>query len=161
MKTGFFSRVLLLASCAICPALYAQTGSDNPPLANTADVLAKPAAPLHVSALIKNDTQIGSGDEARYGALVEVHYTGWIYNNKAENLHGAQFDSSRTGGTPFAFQLGARQVIKGWDLGVLGMKVGGKRTLIIPSYLAYGTKGSASIPPNTHLVFDVELLSVK
>jgi FKBP-type peptidyl-prolyl cis-trans isomerase FkpA len=118
-------------------------------------------APLHIASLGKIDTEIGTGAEAVYGSRVEVHYTGWLYNPKTENLHGAKFDSSRDAGTPFSFLVGGREVIKGWDLGVVGMKVGGKRTLLIPSYLAYSTKGSGSIPPNSHLVFDIELLNVK
>ena len=92
---------------------------------------------------------------------MEVHYTGWLYNPKKESLHGAKFDSSLDAGTAFSFIVGGREVIKGWDLGVVGMKVGGKRTLLIPSYLGYSTKGSGAIPPNSHLVFDIELLTVK
>lgn len=148
--------------------LYAQVSTAG--TAGAAGIAAAPeapvsmirqAAPQHVSALSKTDMQIGSGVEATYGSLLEVHYTGWIYNPKAENLHGAQFDSSRDSGKPFSFQLGARQVIKGWEMGVQGMKVGGKRILVIPSYLAYGTSGSGSIAPNSHLVFEIELLGVK
>ncbi|MFZ6675191.1 FKBP-type peptidyl-prolyl cis-trans isomerase [Undibacterium sp. Xuan67W] len=120
-----------------------------------------PDAPEQVTALIKHDSQIGSGAEAVYGSLVEVHYTGWLYKPKSPSLRGSKFDSSRDAGQVFPFQLGARQVIKGWDMGVMGMKVGGKRTLIIPSYLGYSTTGSGSIPPNAALIFDIELLSVK
>ncbi|MCU6433574.1 FKBP-type peptidyl-prolyl cis-trans isomerase [Undibacterium sp. Jales W-56] len=120
-----------------------------------------PNAPEQVTSLIRHDSQIGSGAEAVYGSHVEVHYTGWLYNPKAPNLRGAKFDSSRDSGQPFPFHLGARQVIKGWDMGVTGMKVGGKRTLIIPSYLGYGTTGSGAIPPNAALIFDIELLSVQ
>ena len=162
MKISLYS---LVATVAILTAtsstmLHAQVVSvDNSAAAASA---AKSApAPLHISALGKIDTQIGTGPEAVYGSLAEVHYTGWLYNPKADNLHGKKFDSSLDAGTPFSFQVGARQVIKGWDLGVVGMKVGGKRTLLIPSYLGYSTNGSGGIPPNTHLVFDIELLSVK
>ncbi len=156
MKLAAFSALLALI---LTPALHAQNVVTEP-AAVTASAVSAPA-PLHIASLGKIDTQIGTGAEAVYGSLVEVHYTGWLYNPKVENLHGAKFDSSRDAGTPFVFQVGGRQVIKGWDLGVVGMKVGGKRTLLIPSYLGYSTKGSGSIPPNAHLVFDIELLSVK
>ncbi|MEB3185973.1 MAG: FKBP-type peptidyl-prolyl cis-trans isomerase [bacterium] len=97
---------------------------------------------------------MGTGAEARAGNLVSVHYTGWT-------LDGTKFDSSVDRGTPFEFALGQGQVIKGWDQGVAGMKVGGKRKLRIPADLAYGSQGVGSIPPNSVLVFDVELLEVK
>lgn len=113
-----------------------------------------------VVALKTVDTVVGSGTMAGAGNNVSVHYTGWLYDVKAANLHGAQFDSS-VGRTPFSFTLGVGRVIKGWDQGVVGMRVGGKRTLIIPASLAYGAQGSGPIPPNAALVFDVELLSVQ
>ena len=145
-----------IAAISFSATLHAQSVNND----NTASAVPAPA-PLHIASLGKIDTQVGTGAEAVYGSRVEVHYTGWLYNPKTDNLHGAKFDSSRDAGTPFAFMLGGREVIKGWDLGVVGMKVGGKRTLLIPSYLGYSTKGSGSIPPNSHLVFDIELLSVK
>ena len=163
MKPGLISLAVLTATAILTPALHAQgVASDNTatPASAASTSIAVPA-PLHISSLGKIDTLTGTGSEAVYGSLVEVHYTGWIYNPKASNLHGAKFDSSLDAGTPFSFQVGGRQVIKGWDMGVAGMKVGGKRTLLIPSYLGYSTKGSGSIPPNAHLVFDIELLSVK
>jgi len=111
--------------------------------------------------LVTNDTVVGKGKQAVTGATVQVHYTGWMYDPKAPDKHGAQFDSS-AGRGPFSFQLGAGRVIKGWDQGVAGMKAGGKRTLIIPSELAYGQRGAGGvIPPGATLVFDVELLDVK
>jgi FKBP-type peptidyl-prolyl cis-trans isomerase len=111
--------------------------------------------------LIKTDTVIGKGKEAVPGAMVQVNYTGWLYDAKAADKHGAKFDSS-IGRGPFSFPLGAGRVIKGWDEGVAGMKVGGKRTLIIPSELAYGQRGAGGvIPPGATLVFDLELLDVK
>ena len=110
--------------------------------------------------LIKTDTVIGKGKEAVPGAMVQVNYSGWLYDAKAADKHGAKFDSS-IGRGPFSFPLGAGRVIKGWDQGVAGMKVGGKRTLIIPSELAYGQRGAGGvIPPGATLVFDVELLDV-
>jgi FKBP-type peptidyl-prolyl cis-trans isomerase FkpA len=118
-------------------------------------------APEKITKLIKIDEKIGDGAEATRGLYVDVHYTGWLYDPKAADRHGAKFDSSRDSGRPLTFQLDARNVIRGWDMGVAGMKVGGKRTLIIPSYLAYGPKGSNSIPPNSALIFDVELMDVK
>jgi FKBP-type peptidyl-prolyl cis-trans isomerase len=101
------------------------------------------------------DQKTGDGDEAKAGNKVTVHYTGWLKNGK-------KFDSS-VGGKPFEFELGAGDVIKGWDEGVAGMKVGGKRKLIIPSKLGYGERGTpdGTIPPNSELIFEVELLKVK
>jgi len=104
------------------------------------------------------DTTVGTGAEAAAGAYVQVHYTGWLYN---DGVKGAKFDSSKDRGDPFAFDLGAGSVIKGWDEGVQGMKVGGARTLIIPAPLGYGARGAGGvIPPNATLMFDVELLAV-
>ncbi|MGC4097674.1 MAG: FKBP-type peptidyl-prolyl cis-trans isomerase [Nitrospira sp.] len=101
------------------------------------------------------DRVVGTGDEAVAGKTVNVHYTGWLENGK-------QFDSSVDRGQPFSFPLGAGRVIKGWDEGVQGMKVGGKRKLTIPSDLGYGSRGAGGvIPPNATLIFDVELLGVR
>ena len=111
--------------------------------------------------LVKTDTVVGKGSEAVVGKTVYVHYTGWLHEPKAPKQQGKQFDSS-IGRGPFYFQLGAGRVIKGWDEGVAGMKVGGKRTLVIPPELGYGARGAGGvIPPNATLVFDVELLDVK
>jgi len=102
------------------------------------------------------DTLEGTGAVATKGNSVTVHYTGWIYNNDTQ---GAKFDSSKDRNDPFVFSLGAGMVIRGWDEGVAGMKVGGCRTLIIPAALGYGTRGAGGvIPPNATLKFDVELL---
>lgn len=107
------------------------------------------------------DILVGTGATATAGNTITVHYTGWLYDEKASQYRGKQFDSS-IGKTPFSFKLGVGQVIAGWDQGVVGMKVGGKRTLIIPSALGYGSTGAGSaIPPNAALVFEVELLSVQ
>ena len=111
------------------------------------------------SGLQYEDELLGQGPEAKAGQDVRVHYTGWLYNN---GVQGAKFDSSRDRNDPFAFSLGAGMVIRGWDEGVAGMKVGGKRTLIIPSALAYGKRGAGGvIPPDADLIFDVELMDVK
>ena len=115
-----------------------------------------------VTELIKKDTKVGTGEEATVGKAVEVHYTGWLYDASAPDKKGAKFDSSRDRGTPFSFLLGAGRVIKGWDRGVAGMKVGGQRTLIIPPDMAYGASGAGNvIPPNATLIFDVELLGLR
>ncbi|MEY3446308.1 MAG: hypothetical protein RIR45_1063 [Pseudomonadota bacterium] len=104
------------------------------------------------------DTLEGTGDVAIKGQSVSVHYTGWLYNNDTQ---GAKFDSSKDRGDPFVFSLGAGMVIRGWDEGVAGMKVGGARTLIIPAALGYGARGAGGvIPPNATLKFDVELLGL-
>ena len=103
-------------------------------------------------------TKAGTGAEARKGQTVTVHYTGWLFNNGQQ---GAKFDSSRDRKDPFKFPLGSGMVIKGWDEGVAGMKVGGQRTLIIPPEMGYGARGAGGvIPPNATLKFDVELLGV-
>ena len=114
-----------------------------------------------VTKLIKIDQKIGDGKEAVAGKTVDVHYTGWLYNATMPNNKGTKFDSSRDRGAHFAFPLGEGRVIKGWDQGVAGMKVGGQRTLIIPADLGYGARGAGSaIPPNAGLIFDVELFGV-
>ncbi len=104
--------------------------------------------------LVMEDLVVGTGREARKGDAVEVHYTGWL-------IDGKKFDSS-VGRGPFSFDLGAGQVIPGWDRGVAGMKVGGKRKLTIPPELGYGSRGfPGAIPPQSTLVFEVELLDVR
>jgi FKBP-type peptidyl-prolyl cis-trans isomerase FkpA len=108
----------------------------------------------------KIDSVPGTGKEAIAGADAVVNYTGWIYDPAAPAQHGAQFDSS-VGRAPFTFKVGAGSVIKGWDEGVQGMKVGGKRTLIIPASMGYGEDGAGPIPPNANLIFEVELLDVR
>lgn len=108
-----------------------------------------------MSELIIEDIEVGSGEEAWNGQHVTVHYTGWLLDN------GAKFDSSKDRNQPFSFPLGAGHVIKGWDQGVAGMKIGGKRKLTIPASLGYGARGAGGvIPPNATLVFEVELLEL-
>ncbi|MBZ8139577.1 peptidylprolyl isomerase [Rubrivivax gelatinosus] len=107
------------------------------------------------------DTVAGSGDEATPGKRVKVHYTGWLHDPAATDGRGRKFDSSKDRGEPFVFPLGAGHVIRGWDEGVAGMKVGGTRVLTIPPELGYGARGAGGvIPPNATLVFEVELLGV-
>ena len=105
------------------------------------------------------DTKVGTGASPKTGQVCVMHYTGWLYENGAK---GKKFDSSVDRGQPFEFSIGKQQVIAGWDEGVASMKVGGKRTLIIPPSLGYGARGAGGvIPPNATLIFDVELLGVK
>ncbi|MGN6226386.1 MAG: FKBP-type peptidyl-prolyl cis-trans isomerase [Dyella sp.] len=133
---------LLLAACS-SPSGTAVTAADLP-------------------AMQTIDQTVGAGAEAKSGDTVEVNYTGWLYDPKASDHHGKKFDSSFDHGGTFTFPLGAGQVIKGWDQGVAGMKVGGKRTLLLPSAMGYGSRGAGGdIPPNAALVFDVELVSIK
>lgn len=131
---------LTLSACSAPPAAYASEP---------------------VEKLTTIDQQVGTGAEAKSGMRVTVHYTGWLYQDTAKDKRGTQFDSSREGDRPFSFTLGAGRVIEGWDQGVAGMRVGGKRTLMIPAELGYGARGAGGdIPPNASLVFDVELLDV-
>jgi FKBP-type peptidyl-prolyl cis-trans isomerase FkpA len=107
------------------------------------------------------DTVIGEGAEAQAGQRVRVHYTGWLHDPTAANTRGRKFDSSKDRGQPFSFGLGRGEVIRGWDEGVQGMKVGGTRVLTIPPEMGYGARGAGGvIPPNATLVFEVELLGV-
>lgn len=106
--------------------------------------------------------KVGEGELAEPGRQVVVHYTGWLFDEAAPDNKGRKFDSSRDRNDPFVFPLGMGHVIKGWDQGVAGMRVGGSRTLIIPPELGYGARGAGGvIPPNATLVFDVELLGVR
>ena len=147
-----------LSLCAVLLSIF--IGLSNSVV--LADETGATSVPTVITTLIKKDIELGSGAEAKKGKRVSVHYTGWLYDPGNEDNHGKQFDSSRTRGTPFTFPLGAGRVIKGWDQGVLGMKVGGQRTLTIPASMAYGSRGAGGvIPPNATLVFDIELLDVK
>jgi FKBP-type peptidyl-prolyl cis-trans isomerase FkpA len=116
-----------------------------------------------ITSLQAIDSVVGTGASAAAGKRVSVHYTGWLYDKNAPAFKGKKFDSSLESGQPFTFTLGTGGVIAGWDQGVAGMKVGGKRTLIIPAALGYGASGAGGgvIPPNAALVFDVELLAVQ
>jgi len=148
MKPSFYALVISLAASLACAPHIA--------------LAATPATPATAATtgLQKIDNVVGTGNLAVAGSTVSVHYTGWLHAPQAALQHGAQFDSSRER-TPFTFVLGAGKVIPGWDQGVAGMKVGGKRTLIIPAALGYGARGAGPIPPNANLIFDVELLGVK
>ncbi len=156
--------VFLLMLCASASALAqnATTPAAATP-ATEAAVPAPQAAPEPDPLVIKDD-KIGSGDlVAGPGSKVAMHYTGWLYKPMAPNQRARKFDSSHDRREPLEFVLGQGVVIKGWDQGIVGMKVGGKRTLIIPARLAYGSRGApgGGIPPNSDLIFDVELVSLK
>ena len=132
------------------------------PSAASAPVVAGSAQPGPAAdQLIITDHKVGTGKEALAGNTVRVNYTGWLYRPLAKNQRGKKFDSS-AGREPLEFTVGRGQVIKGWDQGVQGMKIGGKRTLIIPAELAYGARAMGNdIPANSALIFDVELVGVK
>jgi FKBP-type peptidyl-prolyl cis-trans isomerase FkpA len=136
-----------LSCCAV------QAGAQETPVPEV-----PPAEPLVIT-----DLRVGIGNEALPGMICVVHYTGWLYDKQAKDHRGRQFDSSRERGQAFSFPLGGRHVIKGWDQGVVGMRVGGLRRLIIPPGLAYGDRnmGNGIIPPGSTLVFEIELLAVE
>jgi FKBP-type peptidyl-prolyl cis-trans isomerase FkpA len=140
---------------------YAAGAQDKPAAPAAPPVAAPTAAPAAELKII--DRQVGAGREVQSGRAALVQYTGWLYDDKAPENKGKQFDTSANRGLPFGFIVGVGKVIKGWDQGVLGMKVGGKRTLIIPPQLGYGDKDISNglIPPNSTLLFDIELVEVK
>jgi FKBP-type peptidyl-prolyl cis-trans isomerase FkpA len=149
---------LLLATAAA----GAQEGAAQSAAAQAAPQTTAPAEPA-APQIQATDLKVGKGAEAAVGNTIKVHYTGWFFKPLAVKQHGRKFDSSLDRGEPLEFRLGGGQVIKGWDQGVAGMKVGGKRSLIIPSELAYGKRGApgGSIPPDSDLIFEVELLDVR
>jgi FKBP-type peptidyl-prolyl cis-trans isomerase FkpA len=149
-----FMLPLLLAGA---PAGALAQAPTTPPVTQGSSKL--DAMPIELK---KIDTKQGTGAEAVSGKPVIVHYTGWLYDPAKPDGKGAKFDSSRDRQVPFGFFLGGGKVIKGWDEGVVGMKVGGQRTLIIPPAMGYGERGAGGvIPGNATLIFDVELLEVK
>ena len=156
--------VVSIVACKVqSPASTSNPVSTTKPALNTEEKTAMTSSTnTNITTLQKNDTVVGTGREAEPGFNVSVHYTGWLYDEKAADHKGKKFDSSVDRGQPFKFDLGAGQVIQGWDEGFAGMKIGGKRTLIIPSEMGYGARGAGgAIPPNAALIFDVELLDVK
>jgi len=150
--TTSFLMVLLVLVLAAC-----REETDRPPQTEDTTV-----GQSNITELVKVDEQVGTGNEAVAGRRVTVHYTGWLYDEGRPDHKGTKFDSSRDRNEPFPFRLGAGDVIRGWDDGVAGMKVGGRRTLTIPPSLGYGSRGAGGvIPPNATLIFDVELLDVR
>jgi peptidylprolyl isomerase len=149
-------RASALVVLAVIAAIAAIAG-----IATAAPAAAQPAGPALTtpSGLKIIDIKSGTGASPKTGQICVMHYTGWLYEN---GVKGKKFDSSVDRGQPFEFPIGTHRVIAGWDEGVATMKVGGKRTLIIPPELGYGARGAGSvIPPNATLMFDVELLDVK
>ena len=146
------ARTLALALFAAAGAFAA--GSSTAAFAQAAGKTMTTPSGLQIT-----DTKVGTGASPKSGQICVMHYTGWLYEN---GVKGKKFDSSVDRGQPFEFPIGTGQVIAGWDEGVASMKVGGKRTLIIPPALGYGARGAGGvIPPNATLMFDVELLAVK
>jgi peptidylprolyl isomerase len=147
-----------IAAAAILAAALAVAGCAGTPEATVAQAPAAPAVTTP-SGLQYSDMQVGTGASPRPRQTAVVHYTGWLYQGGAK---GKKFDSSVDRGKPFEFPVGAGRVIKGWDEGVATMKVGGKRTLIVPAHLGYGAQGAPpDIPGNATLIFEVELISLK
>ena len=154
------SQPLRRLSAGIALGLLAACGGKPPatPPSATSPAATTPA----VNTLEIGELQPGSGAAITAGQKAVVQYTGWLYETAAPDKKGKEFDSSRNSGHPFSFVVGAGQVIKGWDQGVLGMKVGGRRRLTIPADLAYGDVGAGGvIPPGATLVFDVELAAIE
>ena len=149
-----FPRTFALAALALVTALSVfAIGLPTTAIAQAAKTMTTP------SGLKITDGKVGTGATPKSGQTCVVHYTGWLYENGAK---GKKFDSSVDRGRPFEFPIGKGRVIKGWDEGVASMKVGGKRTLVIPPALGYGARGAGgAIPPNATLIFEVELLGVK
>jgi FKBP-type peptidyl-prolyl cis-trans isomerase FkpA len=141
-KAGLVVLVGLIAACGAKPSAVASTSG--------------------VTSMQSIELKAGSGAAVTAGKIAVVQYTGWLYEASAKDNKGKQFDSSRTGGQPFRFPVGTGQVIKGWDQGVVGMKVGESRRLIIPADLAYGDSGAGGvIPPGATLVFDIDLVGIE
>jgi len=152
----FVPRARILVALALIAALTGVFAGTIPTTATAQEVGKTVTTP---SGLRIIDSQIGTGATPRPGQTCVMHYTGWLYQNGAK---GQKFDSSLDRGRPFEFPIGRQQVIPGWDEGVASMKVGGRRTLIIPPELGYGARGAGGvIPPNATLIFEVELLGVK
>ena len=145
--------IAVLAAATLAAAALAQTPDAQPP----------PPPVAQEPTVLVTDVVPGIGEEALPDKVVIVHYTGWLYDPAAPDHRGRKFDSSRDRGQPLSVTLGAGRVIRGWEQGLPGMKVGGTRRLVIPPSLAYGARGAGNgvIPPNATLVFDIELLAVE
>jgi FKBP-type peptidyl-prolyl cis-trans isomerase FkpA len=158
---SLLSRCLANASVAAAALLalsgmaFAQTGGTGPTSMES-------KMDAKITQLQKTDTALGTGAEVVVGKIAVVHYTGWLYDPASADKKGRKFDSSLDRRAPFSFPLGGGRVIRGWDEGVVGMRVGGKRTLVIPPEMAYGSRGAGGvIPPDATLLFEVELVDVR
>lgn len=163
MKHNVFLSLTLLLSAGLFSTAVCSAPTSTKAVKVEKQTIAEPAkVEPDPPGLIKTDVKPGEGELATAGKGISVHYTGWLYDETAADHHGKKFDSSRDRGYPFDFPLGAGHVIKGWDIGLLGMKAGGQRTLIVPPSLGYGEIGAGNgvIPPNATLIFDIELISV-
>jgi FKBP-type peptidyl-prolyl cis-trans isomerase FkpA len=150
-RTAVVALLGLLAACG-----------GKQPAAGPSDSAVSAAGGPAVATLEVGELQVGSGAPITAGQKAVVQYTGWLFETSAPDKKGKQFDSTRTSGQPFSFVVGGGQVIKGWDQGVLGMKVGGRRRLTIPADLGYGDVGAGDvIPPGAALVFDIELVAIE
>lgn len=176
MKTKTLFALLMAGGLVACSGDKTETSAEEPqaqpePQAaaaeepqvgpNTIEPSALPkfdALPLELYVV---DNEVGNGQQAKASDSLQMHYTGWLFDPNAPDYKGKKFDSSLDRGRPFPFQLGVGRVIRGWDVGVEGMRIGGKRTLYIPSHMGYGSRGAGGvIPPNAALIFDVQLLDV-
>ena len=161
-KLSLITIILLALNGCKAETTNSNSSSTNSTNTNVLSTKETSAMTATITELQKEDTQVGTGREAEPGFNVSVHYTGWLYDEAAADKKGQKFDSSVDRKQPFKFDLGSGQVIQGWDEGFAGMKIGGKRTLIIPAEMGYGSRGAGgAIPPNATLIFDVELLDVK
>ncbi|TMH62981.1 MAG: FKBP-type peptidyl-prolyl cis-trans isomerase [Betaproteobacteria bacterium] len=162
MPTPILPRRCLASAFAAVIMLFEQSGIT---LAQTPG--STPRSPeskmnAKITQLQKTDTMVGTGAEAVSGKIAVVHYTGWLYDPSLADKKGRKFDSSLDRRSPFSFPLGGGRVIRGWDEGVAGMRVGGRRTLVIPPEMAYGSRGAGGvIPPDATLIFEVELVEVR
>ena len=164
LATSAALAALLMAACSRSEKPASEAAAAPAAEVAAAEATTAPATPTPSGSenmdLQKTDLAPGTGAEISSGQTALVHYTGWLYDAAAPENKGKQFDSS-VGGEPFEFPLGAGRVIAGWDQGVVGMKVGGKRRLVIPPVMGYGERGAGGvIPPNATLVFDVELVEI-
>jgi FKBP-type peptidyl-prolyl cis-trans isomerase FkpA len=162
MPSPFLVSRCVVVAAAVAVMALAPSAITKAQAAETAPSPSQSKMDAKIMQLQKTDTTVGTGNEAVKGKIAVVHYTGWLYDPAAADKKGHKFDSSVDRGQPFTFPVGGGRVIRGWDEGVVGMRVGGRRTLVIPSDMAYGSRGAGGvIPPDATLVFDVELLEVR
>lgn len=162
MSSPFLVNRYVALVSAVAAIALAPSGTTLAQTAGTAPTPSQSKMDAKIMQLQKTDMTVGTGAEAVAGKIAVVHYTGWLYDPASTEKKGRKFDSSLDRGSPFSFPVGGGRVIRGWDEGVLGMRVGGRRTLVIPPDMAYGSRGAGGvIPPDATLVFEVELLDVK